>query len=366
MKSPSSSCDANTFALNRQILLRPLGDSGVEVHVPQSGICFDAPKELYELLRDLSNASPFTNEGFIEIAAGIVGSTLAEFLFPQLLAAEVIVHHAKPATKDTQPDFNWCSMGWGVASLFHEATIGADFLKGDADGMRTQIRGLEIIHGEGDGPPMKKSYNSLPIIDLPKHIDRPGPDFFAVLKQRRTCRSFRPPKVMTIGTFSTLVHYAAGIQKTVRSPLGPQALKTSPSGGARHPIELYPQIFRVSGLAEGSYYYDPLQHRLVHLGPTSASSIFAMGQNQSGCAEMNVAFILTIRFSRNLWKYRYAKSYAFSLLDLGHLSQTLILTATALGFRTFLTPALNVVQANEHLRLPNPFDECAAYLVTVG
>ena len=48
------------------------------------------------------------------------------------------------------------------------------------------------------------------------------------------------------------------------------------------------------------------------------------------------------RFERNFWKYRnHAKAYRATILDVGHLSQTLYLAATELGLAAFITAAIN-------------------------
>jgi nitroreductase len=47
---------------------------------------------------------------------------------------------------------------------------------------------------------------------------------------------------------------------------------------------------------------------------------------------------------RNFWKYRnHPKAYRVTILDIGHLSQTLQLAATAQGLGTFVTAAINEV-----------------------
>lgn len=60
---------------------------------------------------------------------------------------------------------------------------------------------------------------------------------------------------------SPLLHWSAGVVRTVEStPVGPQLFRAAGSAGNLHPIELYV-------VADGSVsWFDPLHHRLVHLG----------------------------------------------------------------------------------------------------
>ena len=51
------------------------------------------------------------------------------------------------------------------------------------------------------------------------------------------------------------------------------------------------------------------------------------------------------RVARSYWKYRnHPKAYRALLLDVGHLSQTLCLSATDLGLGAFVTAAINEVE----------------------
>src|SRR5262249_51913777 len=118
--------------------------------------------------------------------------------------------------------------------------------------------------------------------------------------------------------------------------------KTSPSGGALHPIEAYPIVRRVAGLAPGLYHYDAERHALELLEELMEDEAteylrFATG-GQTPFRHAQVAFVLTARFRRNFWKYwRQQDQYGVLLLDAGHLSQTLYLVATELGLDAFVT-----------------------------
>ena len=58
---------------------------------------------------------------------------------------------------------------------------------------------------------------------------------------------------------------------SIESPdLGPTSLRNYPSGGARYPLEVYPVVLNVQGLAQGFYHYHPFHHRLEFLGRKAA------------------------------------------------------------------------------------------------
>jgi SagB-type dehydrogenase family enzyme len=64
-------------------------------------------------------------------------------------------------------------------------------------------------------------------------------------------------------------------------------------------------------------------------------------------------FYLTSRLDKLWWKYKHSKSFKVALLDLGHASQTFLLTATALGLQTWITAAFEEKRINDILQLEN-------------
>ena len=69
-------------------------------------------------------------------------------------------------------------------------------------------------------------------------------------------------------------------------------------------------------------------------------------------AEAHVLCILAPRFHRNFWKYRnHPKAYRVCILDVGHLSQTLLLSATEAGLGSYVTAAINEIDIERALGL---------------
>lgn len=119
------------------------------------------------------------------------------------------------------------------------------------------------------------------------------------------------------------------------------ALKTSPSAGARHPLEAYVAALRVRGLPRGLYHYSPDTHLLELLRkgcrPGQFGSYLA-GKSWYGSA--SALMFMTAVFERNQWKHPDSAAYRTVILDAGHMSQTFCLTATWLGLAPFCTMAL--------------------------
>jgi SagB-type dehydrogenase family enzyme len=265
------------------------------------------------------------------------------------------------------PTLDWGDHGWGIARVFHDQVVDTDFTQGDPEGWALQLDIIAGLAAEGGGPPPTKDYEGAVRVPLEVEPAALVADFSSVLKARRTCREFATDARVDASTLASVLDHAARATGTIMSDkLGPLLLKTSPSGGARHPVEIYPQIIRVDGVATGNYYYDPVRHDLALISDTSEELLFQLGQRQRGCQGFPVAFIVTARFCRNMWKYRYAKSYLFTLFDVAHLVQTLVLTCEAAGWGCFITPAIQVEKARLLLGLGDVYDECPAYFVAAG
>ncbi len=162
-----------------------------------------------------------------------------------------------------------------------------------------------------------------------------------VLLARRTWRRFGEPVSLEMRSIATLLGLTWGVQGWAQTQLGPCALKTSPSGGARHATEVYLLARAINGLAPGCYYYDPDAHELalVKRG-LRASQLEAYLPGQSCYADTPAVFVMTAVFARMQWRYGFPRAYRVVLLDAGHLCQTFCLVATALGLAPFCSAAL--------------------------
>jgi putative peptide maturation dehydrogenase len=177
------------------------------------------------------------------------------------------------------------------------------------------------------------------------------------LAARRTTRAFDTAASMGAEDLSTVLHLVFGCHGHGTTPMGAPCIKrTSPSGGGLHPVEAYPLLTGVAGLATGLHHYNVRDHTLElieALDPAAARStatMFMCGQSYFGAAHMSI--VLTARFHRSHWKYRaHDKAYAGILMDAAHLSQTLFLVATDLGLGAFVTLAVNGGDAEQRIGL---------------
>lgn len=196
-------------------------------------------------------------------------------------------------------------------------------------------------------------------------------DFDRLLGQRRTCRNFDPAAALAAPDLATMLHRVWGALGTLELAPGAVAVKkTSPAGGGLHAVEAYLLVQRAEGLAPGLYHYLPMQHALEPLETLDAAAAAALAHRflagQYWFANVPVLVVMTARFDRLFWKYRrHAKAWRVVHLDVGHLSQTMYLSAADLGLGAFVTAAINDREIEPALGLV-PLQEGAIAIVGFG
>jgi len=254
-------------------------------------------------------------------------------LAEQMLRLDVLV--AEGSARQAEEDRilrRWAK--WGVsARAFHFATR----VHRDTPVETTESLGVQP---GGSAPAITKTYSGAPTVSLPAaDVARPYPDLLDVLARRRSTRSFanRP---LSLPDLSELLAVAGRPNRPGATSVG-NVFKTSPSGGARHPIEVYVFARDVAGLDRGIHHYDMLGHALTSLGRTCTDpELVELAAGQEWVATAGALLIYTGVIERSQWKYPISRAYRVLMMDAGHLSQTVYLLATALGLGVTFTGAV--------------------------
>lgn len=225
---------------------------------------------------------------------------------------------------------------WGpAASFFHFATRDVRFATDLAEVSRR-------MHAKARREPLPlavKRYRSAPQVTLPEV--RATGAFPDVLRDRRTWRRFGAGTA-SLADLSDVLGLTFGVQRWVELPgIGRVALKSSPSGGALHPIECYVLALRVDGLARGLYHYRADTHVLEHMPRrTGVRDVPRFFPGQPWYAGASVVVLMTAVFARTRWRYPNGRAYRVILAEAGHVCQTFCLTASWRGLAPFCTMAL--------------------------
>jgi putative peptide maturation dehydrogenase len=269
------------------------------------------------------------------------------------------------------------SSQWNVyAALFHFLTKWQDVdvdvraLDEPPDSAEFEREAITaFVQAYGPPPPhFHRSVEPLSVTPLPL-AERQG-GVWETLARRQTTRSFESEPI-SVEDLSLILRYTFGGRGYSRVSDEVVVLrKTSPSGGALHPTEVYPLIRNVRDIGPGLYHYSVERHELELLNDVSphegAEIAFELASGQAFVRDAAVVFLLTTRFYRNFWKYRrHRRAYAVLLMDAAHLAQTFYLVCTELGLGAFVTAAVNGANIEERLGL-DPFAEGALAICGCG
>lgn len=217
--------------------------------------------------------------------------------------------------------------------FFHNATKDVHFWS------RQRIRAYARSTTNGARRPrMVKRYPHARSVALPRpELNTP---FAQVLLARRTSRRYSSDPV-TLPQLSSILALSVGVQHWASTADGEAPLKTSPSGGARHPIECYVVVREVLGLKPAIYHYAADRHVLERIGRAVSLDRMKAYVPESGYfAKASAMVFFTAVFPRQLWRYPYSRAYRAALVEAGHVCQTFLLTATSLGLAPFCVMGL--------------------------
>jgi SagB-type dehydrogenase family enzyme len=291
--------------------------------------------------------------GFRSYSQESVASTIL-----QLIEAQLLLEYQSPeCERDDLVKSSWGP--WLPEGGFHFMTRDTPYVPRDwSVKKRMRLRTTPA-------PPQFKSTPNVPTIRLPA-VKMPRDRFFKTLHARRTHRDFAKGEV-SMADISQLLQTTWGVQGYLETKaFGKLPYKTSPSGGARHPGEVYLMALRVEGLNPGLYHYETRDNRLEQLhAKVSARKATSYCADQQWFAGAAALFIMTAVFARTRWKYTGARAYRVILLETGHLCQTFCLTATRLGLAPFSTAALKDSLIEKDLGLDG-ISESVLYVAGVG
>lgn len=245
-----------------------------------------------------------------------------------------------------------------LAELYHQNTKYFPYQAQTAD---------EIL-SSGPKYPSPVSFQYLPEgregrIDLPdpRALPSEGVTVEDAIQNRRSRREFTGEPI-SLAQLSKLLHYTYG----VTGSLGPDTpVRAPPSAGGRYPLELFPIVHNVEGLAKGAYHYRPETHSLepVDVRDLDAKTTELLFHQRF---IPNGAFTLLVgaAFQRTMMKYG-ERGYRLVLLDAGHAMENLYLMGSAMGLGVTGLGGFLDDELGRLVKL-NCIDENVVYALSVG
>lgn len=247
--------------------------------------------------------------------------------------------------RDTKVHETW---RWGLdAQYFHFATKAVSYTF-DFPAIRRELEARALRE-----PPPSPFKTKLAATKIPLLKQKFEPkNYWEILSERRTCRDFRETPVSK-QAFSNLLSSVSGMTRFYNeSLLDKRIIKTSPSGGARHPVEAYCAVQNVRGIRPGVYHYEVETNSLAWIGEFPGREVIKrLFSGQDWVMKAAATFFFTAVLPRSMWKYDHSRAFKVTLLDAGHIGQTFHLTATALGLGVFTSAALQDSAIEKYLHI---------------
>lgn len=188
------------------------------------------------------------------------------------------------------------------------------------------------------------------------------------LAGRRSRNEFSS-KSISLAQLGTLLFATYGVTHRVRGKVQgeevEQVFRTTPSGGALYPLDIYAAVHRVDGLESGIYFYDSLAHAIVEMRASSPTRELSEACiYPKAVLTAAVTLILVAVFWRSRFKYR-LRAYRNTLLEAGHAAQNALLAATSLGLGSVPFVGFFDAEVDAMLRLDG-VNQSTLYCVSVG
>lgn len=286
----------------------------------------------------------------------LVGEEAAGQLVEGLISAGVLV--AAVDAPRYEHIATWGRYGWRDAADFHLATYGLRFVPDEVDGVSYADYFAEMVNDTdtfGEQPPPQAPLDGELMSEAPGEFELSA-TLDDVLGDAKPINRFTGPDV-TFAEVMPPLRQAFGVQRTVGGMLGPHHLRSYPSGGARHPFEAYVVSKGFDGLAAGVYHFDAVSGALAGVpdgGDPHQIDPACFGKG--GILTARAVVVLTCRWLRHSWKYRYARSYRMLMLEVGHIVQAINLAAIGNGLNVYHCPSINDRELRRILALD---DDCA-------
>jgi SagB-type dehydrogenase family enzyme len=242
----------------------------------------------------------------------------------------------------------WDEYGWREARTYHEATRDYPFIQMDQPGALTRdVERIDEYRSEAPAPPVYQHMGGDAVVELPRSSADESPDDWL---QRMTVGDRRARE--GVGLLLDVCFGERG-QITV-ADRSTCLIKSIPSGGARHPTEIFLAAFEVRGIAAGVYHYDVEHHRLEQVRGGQHRDAFAHATLDLFTRYETppaAALVFTSLVERAMWRYRDPRSFRAILVDVGHGVTAYRHVSRMLGFRTCAYQKMRDCEVAELLRI---------------
>lgn len=215
---------------------------------------------------------------------------------------------------------------------------------------------LGSVANWGERPPQYKVYAGAEVTPLSEPEMRGGLPTEDAIAARTSTRDYSGAAI-SADQLSRILYLGAGMTRPGR--------RSYPSSGALYPIEVYPVVHNVDGIAPGIYHYDVRRHALERLSSGDyREAVVRQGLLQEFLGATNVVLFLSVIFQRMRFKYQ-DRTYRYGLIEAGHIGQNVYLAAMSMGLGACAVGAFLDDEMNAMLGIDGR-EEAAVYMLSVG
>jgi hypothetical protein len=109
----------------------------------------------------------------------------------------------------------------------------------------------------------KRYPDDLPVIELPRELPSSTASTVRVLAGTADVTAGE----LSLPQLARILFLSCGVARTMERPFGTMPFRTAGSAGGRFPMEFYVAVPDAATLPAGVHWYDPLNHRLITVGP---------------------------------------------------------------------------------------------------
>lgn len=251
----------------------------------------------------------------------------------------------------------WARQGWAEAHDYVEATWNYPFVDYSAGGQaidRARMRQYAVAEPDEIRTLPMKGTGAVRLPDLERslaELDNPS--------ELSLCQ-----RLLAIAAVAALPIET----KRSRTPGADYIHRTSPSGGSRHPSEIYLLALDVPSLNRGVYHVATAEAMLGFMGdlPDDRQLKSDLHGAFRLSARPRAIFVVTTHFKRNMYRYREPRTLRTVYYDAGHLGGLVEALADDNGLIAHGHQGFSDIALAGLLRADSIAEEAPSYLVSVG
>lgn len=242
---------------------------------------------------------------------------IANELWDFLVSENLVLDKASYRKKITSP--HWYQYGWHHAGSYHESTRNYPFMNMNTKNSLREDNQVMKQYALKDAPPSAyQVFNVKQRVKLEKLDADSFDNGFIESLTAKDRLGIKGLSVLFDGVFGQREKLEYGYHKNMDILQMEVTKKAVPSGGGRHPTEIFLLNFGQFDIAQGVYHYNVRDNSLDRIRDGNLWNHFQKICPSSCKPKPKAAFAITSMCERAMWRYRDPRSWRAVMIDAGH------------------------------------------------